>query len=101
MAKDQLTLWRARLAKDFPDGINAVWEGDEDSPVYVASRPAVLDMEGLSPIIQLPLDGVDKTLDVTVSSYAVESRDPTVVRVALSGVDRSMLWSSNGRGSPE
>lgn len=92
--------WQHKLDMDFPRGLLAAWNGRADLShgdpmfVYLCPRVEVVSMEGLDPVVFLPVPDFDKVVQPgSITKYEkVQSTPCKVVEVTFSG-GRTMAWS--------
>lgn len=92
--------WQRRLDRDFPKGLLASWDditGDAGGPkyVYLCPRPEVTEMQGLNPVVMLPVPAWDKVVQPgAVTAYQkVTGVSPLLVKVTFAD-GRSMSWGA-------
>lgn len=97
---DQAVRWQRRLDRDFPRGLLASWDdikGGAGGPryVYLCPRAEVTGMQGLNPVVMLPVPDWDKVVQPgAVASYQPEPGvSPRLVRVTFAD-GRSMTWGA-------
>lgn len=90
---DQVSRWQAKLDREFPSGMVAGFRGGGSN--YLISRPIVVYMTGLDPVVWLPVfSGSEKALGPSrVVSYEQVRNSPRAVRVMFEN-DLPMVWSA-------
>jgi len=97
---EQARKWQHKLDMDFPQGLQAAWNGKDDLShgdpmfVYLCPRVEVTGMEGLDPVVMLPVPDFDKVVQPgSITKYEkVQTTPCKVVEVTFSG-GRTMAWS--------
>lgn len=98
--EDQAVRWQKKFDRDYPKGLLATWDdlrtedGNAPRHVYLCPRVEVTGMDGLNPVVMLPVPGWEKVVQPgAVESYQITQTSPKVAKVTFAG-GRSMSWGA-------
>lgn len=98
MARDLLSTWAHKIAREFPDGAVCTWirPGAEGAVIYLVPVIEVTGIAGLDPVVRLvPLDRsrVLGPLQVTSYQLAPAPYPPGSVKVMFDNEADAMVWN--------